>query len=1042
MIYEFGEFQIDTLLFELRRTGQVLSIQRTVLAALVYLIEHRERIVTKDELIAGPWHGVSVSDGSISQAIMIARKVLEDDGANQRFIRTVRGVGYRFAADVRVQPGAAQAPAQPLAPPPAPVSVRAPSPCGRDAELAELLACLQAAQAGQGSVVLLAGPPGIGKTYLCEHVTHESLDRGLPVAWGRSWEGGGAPAFWPWSQIFRRLLVDPELDAAAEVSPREVGHLIQLLPDIADCFPESQRERVQSAAGAQPHQLFETTANVLHRIAKRHGALGLVLEDLHASDVSSVALLDYLAKGLRQSNVWAVGTYRDVELRSVEPIATLLGGLHGVRCTLTLDGLKESEVASMLGARPGREPSEDLVRRIHRATAGNPLFLQEVRRLLDAEQLVGADIGKVLSRIPGRIAEAIRRHLRKLPDLTRQLVDLAAVIGPDFDLPLLQFTAGQPAQQILEALTPAIDAGLLQDSYEALAHYRFSHELIRNTVYGELSPAARASMHQHVGEAIESLHPAWNAPYSRLAHHYFAAAAVGTAEKAVTYAIKAGDKAMASTAHVEAIEHFQLALQALELMKNAPRQHGDVLLRLGTAYRLSGRTDDAVRTFARAVELARDAKLPRLFAKAALGHGFTWRAWARDETLIGLLQEALDQLDNRDSALRTVVTARLAASLWFSGPSERERRVRLSADAIAMGRRLGDPVSLSAALICAHTATWGSVPVIEQLAISEEIIAVAESSANSPGLRESVQEGRLWRIADLCELGRFAEADREIARYAKEAEIVRHPLELSWVARWKGMRAAMAGDLPAALSLATQARELGRRAGDLNASPFYWEQRQILDAAADTRQSAVPRTTRMVEHHPDLVLAQLRLARALCDDGSESAAQRILDRLQVTGFERMPDNHTRFSALVAGAAACAHLGPQRARQAARQLYEILLPDAERILTFGTAAVCYGPAHHCLGLLAFAAGDTEAALAHFAAARARAQCLNAPLWEIEAQLAEAELRIATPGHGEAVEALLRSALAASQQLELGGLERRARALLADRRSGPHPAVEQN
>lgn len=1029
MIYEFGEFQIDKQLFELRRGGQVLSIQRTVLLALVYLIEHRERVVTKEELIAGPWHGVSVSDGSISQAIMLARKILADDGAHQRFIKTVRGIGYRFAADVQSRPSGPATPEAPVEESPrAQPASRRNALCGRGAESSELFSALHSAQAGQGSVVLLAGPPGIGKTSLCEHLTHEAVESGLPVVWGRSWEGGGAPAFWPWSQIFRRLLLDPELDFAAEVSPREVEHLIKLLPDVGDCFPEGQRALVSERPGgptAQPHLLFDTAATVLQRVAKRHDALVVVLEDLHASDVSSIALLDYLAKTVHQSHLLVIGTYREVELRGAEVVANLVTGLHGVRCTLALGGLTERDVADMLGTQVGSGPSDELIRRIHRATAGNPLFLQEVRRLLEAEQRTGADINKIQFRIPGRIVEAIRRHVRKLGEPTRELVALAAVIGPDFDLALLQAAASAPAHEILERLSPAIEAGLLQESYDAVARYRFSHELIRNTVYSELAPAARAAMHRAIGEAIESSPPSGTAPHSRLAHHFFAASGL-CGEKAVTYATKAGDAAMASTAYAEAIEHYQLALQALDLIQGPPRERGKILDRLGLAYRGAGRTDDAMQTFERVVALARSAKLPGMFAKAALGHGFTWRAWAHDEKLIATLQEALDLLEPKDSALRSIVMGRLAASLWFSGPSQRERRKKLSDEAIAMARRLQDPRALSAALICARTANWGVLPLTEQLEISTEVVSVAESSGVR--LRDEAQEGRMFRISDLCELGRFVEVDRELARYAKEAEQARHPLELAWVARWRAVRATMAGQLNESLALATQARENGKRAGDRNSTPLFFEQRHIVDAATGAPHEDVTRSAQTVERHPDLVLAQLRLARAYCDAGDLTNADRILAQLTAERFDRMPDNHTRFGALVAGAAVCRHLGPMRAGEAARMLYAILLPDAERILTFATAAVCYGPAHHYLGVLAAVAGMPDQALAHFRFAQARAQLLNAPLWLIEAQLGEAELRASQGAYGVELDTLVRSAASASEQLGLSGLQRRAHALM--------------
>jgi len=140
----------------------------------------------------------------------------------------------------------------------------------------------------------------------------------------------------------------------------------------------------------------------------------------------------------------------------------------------------------------------------------------------------------------------------------------------------------------------------------------------------------------------------------------------------------------------------------------------------------------------------------------------------------------------------------------------------------------------------------------------------------------------------------------------------------------------------------------------------------------------------------------------------------------------MPDNHTRFAAIVAGAAACSHL---RAASAARKLHAILLPDAERILTFGTAAVCYGPAHHFLGLLCAAAGSPERAIAHFERASLQAQGVDAPFWVIQAQLGEASARLRHEGRSQVALDLIEAALGTSRALGLPGLVQHAQALLA-------------
>jgi hypothetical protein len=183
---------------------------------------------------------------------------------------------------------------------------------GRDREVAELIAGLEDAAGGRGRLFLIAGEPGIGKTWLAEQLTSHAIQRGARVLWGRCWEGGGAPPFWPWTQMIRTLAEDRDEEALAAYLGAGAAHVAQLVPGLAERLGTTAIPEVSSlTSDATRFYLFEAIAGLFERAASAEPLL-LVLDDLHAADDPSM-LLQFLARDLRASRLLVVGTYRDVE---------------------------------------------------------------------------------------------------------------------------------------------------------------------------------------------------------------------------------------------------------------------------------------------------------------------------------------------------------------------------------------------------------------------------------------------------------------------------------------------------------------------------------------------------------------------------------------------------------------------------------------------------------------------------------------------------------------------------------------------------------
>ena len=155
MVRAFGNYELDLAQYELRHSGVTVPLEPQVFDVLAYLVEHRDRVVTKEELLDNIWGDRFVSESALTSRIKAARRAIGDDGSRQALIRTAHGRGYRFIGTL-----AGDAPS--VEPPP---SVRhSPHLAGRRRELAELNERLARAVRGDRQVVFVAGSPGIGKT--------------------------------------------------------------------------------------------------------------------------------------------------------------------------------------------------------------------------------------------------------------------------------------------------------------------------------------------------------------------------------------------------------------------------------------------------------------------------------------------------------------------------------------------------------------------------------------------------------------------------------------------------------------------------------------------------------------------------------------------------------------------------------------------------------------------------------------------------------------------------------------------------------------
>jgi tetratricopeptide (TPR) repeat protein len=426
-----------------------------------------------------------------------------------------------------------------------------------------LRAGLEEARGGRGRFFLLTGDPGIGKSRLAEEIATEAAGSGWTVLVGRCWEGGGAPAYWPFVQIIRRALRDsPRDDRSARPNTRQFSlpsEVAQLVPDL---MPSAAHMEASGQASPSPEEarfnLFDAVARSLRHLSRLKPLL-LIFEDLHDADQPTLLMLRLVVRELRTAPALIIGTYREIEVRRPPELSHLIGELTRDATQLHLSALSRADAAHMIEARNGAPAPPRLVSEIYQATAGNPLFIDGLLRVLIAEDRLSATtrVNLAAFRVPDGVREAIRQWLALLSNKSTLII--AATIGQEFDLTCLQHLTRIPKDQLADLLRDVCGVGILiQVSRDT---YRFSHALIRNTLSEELSSADSRALHLKIGGALEEIYEADLLSHAgELAHHFREG---GELEKATNYFISAGEAASAVFAYEETAAHWRAALELM-----------------------------------------------------------------------------------------------------------------------------------------------------------------------------------------------------------------------------------------------------------------------------------------------------------------------------------------------------------------------------------------------------------------------------------------------------------------------------------------------
>jgi DNA-binding winged helix-turn-helix (wHTH) protein/tetratricopeptide (TPR) repeat protein len=978
MRYRFRDFELDEDRFELRRAEQQLELQPKALKLLVYLLQQRERAPTRAELLDALWPGVTVGEASLSRAVRAVRRALGESAEEGGIIQTVRGRGYRIAVPVealdstrppdRAAPGARDRPTQAVF-------------VGRETELARLEDALEEAVAGRPGILMLVGDPGIGKTRVAEELVAHAVTRGARSLWGRCYEGEGAPAFWPWIQIIRAFAQDCDPPTLRELMGPAAPDIAALVPALGEQLTGLGSPQVASSEKAR-FRLFEGIAGFL-RAASMKQPLVIILDDLHWADPASLLLLEFLAAELGQARLLVLGSFRDAELRHENPLGSTLAELarnhHSER--ISLRGLTESDVARFIAETASIQPVQSLIEAIYRETEGNPFFVREVVRLLASRGQLepGAALPNGKLGIPHGVHEVIGHRVSRSSETCSLALRVASVLGRDFEPRVVGRLALLPEEALLEALDEALAARLIEAQRDSKGRYRFSHALVRETLYEELGAPRRTRLHRRAGELLEQLYGAREGPHlAEIAHHFFQALQAGADGRALAAAVRAGNWASSQLAYEEAANQYGHAVEALELEDTADEARlCELLLELGQLQVFAGDPDAVSQTGMRALSLARRLDAGELFARAALlmytvG---TSQPGIVDERAVAVLEEALERIGRADRPLRARLLVCLAMQLNYSGDHEHRRRLREEARGIA--ERQGDPSLLFDVITGSGQAQGSDSGAISTDGDFDQLLPLAEESVR---LARRLGEPALFFALGLrgtCRLvsgdapGMHADFDavEELGPRLRTARSRRVPLEL------RALRAILIGRFDEAEGLAREAFQITRRYRSGFRQLVNGGQRLWLQLHRGTLRSSPALAAAAERAFP---LLRALLARMYAAEDVREAATRQFERLAALDFKDLPRGLAGTNTLCLLSDVCVYLGD--ARRAAL-LFEQMRPYAHCHAVIGSpVALAYmGSFAMRLGMLATLLGRYDEAEGYFRSAIAWAENAEARPW---------------------------------------------------------------
>jgi DNA-binding SARP family transcriptional activator/ABC-type transporter Mla MlaB component len=838
---------------------------------------------------------------------------------------------------------------------PAAALVASPRFVGRVEELAWLGAEWHAACQGVPRLAIVEGEPGIGKTRVAAEFAERCYRGGTTVLWGRCIEEAGVP-----------------FDALAAALGPLVGTIGATTP-LWHLFGLPDEPTLRSGPEVERHRMFQLVSELLERTAADAPVL-LVLDDLQWVDRSTLALLSHFLRAAPPMCVLVLATVRTTELSAADAVLSSVNELvrDGRASRRAVGGLGQAEVDSLIVSIVQPRAPKSLAALIQARTGGNPFFVTALLRQLgdtgdDLEQLDQLDL-------PETVRGVVDRRVGQLQPAARQLLEVAAVMGVEFDARLVgELTPiSQPS---FARLLDEIDAAGIAHPHEG-SLYVFSHALIRDVIYRGVGSARRALVHRDVGNLLEAEPVAGGRDRpAQLARHFASSGLANVAGKAITYATRAGEDALASFAYEDAASHFEMALDLIDGgdVEVDGSTRADVQFARARAGFASGDRARAKADFEAVAGVYRqlaDSERLTQFALAISGTSMR-HLWAEygtvSEWLIELLREALAFSEGEATPDRVRLLARLAEELYFS--PDGGLRTGIAEQALAMGRRLGEIHALADALNGRLRALWQPANSEERLPMARELGYLAARIGDA----DLAMAGAGWAIVSQLERGLTAGIDEEVERFAAMTTEYRSPQNRVWALALLGGRALARGDFDETERLIAEGMNVAPEVFGYAMQGFAGQlctlrieqgrAAEVLDAGRS-----------FVAQYPQVPAWRAGLSVILAELGLHEEAREQIRVLTADGLAAVRQDQEWLFLMGALAETCSVVGSS---DVAAQCYEMLTPFADRCIVLGDGYVLWCSVEKSLGILARVLGRADDACRHLERALAVHSALDSP-----------------------------------------------------------------
>jgi class 3 adenylate cyclase/tetratricopeptide (TPR) repeat protein len=843
---------------------------------------------------------------------------------------------------------------------------------GRAQEVGLLLERWQQAVAGEGQVVLLSGEAGIGKSRVAQALRERLSEVAHTRIAFQCSPFHTASALYPTIRHLERAAgFAPEdtpearydkLEALLREATDDISESAPLVADLL-LIPSSPRYALpEMPADLRKRRTLKALSDQLLGLAAKQPVL-FVLEDAHWIDPTTRELMDELLVRIADHRVLALITHR--------PEFSSEWTRHPHVTVLTLNRLSRAQGAEVVRAASAQVLPEEMVARILRRCDGVPLFIEELTRSV-------LETGGRLSEteVPETLQGALQARLDRLQPEARELAQIGAAIGREFDQELLGLVVKRPIAKLVPLLDRLVEARIvLPAGGERSGRYVFRHALIQDAAYNSLLLSRRRAYHSAIGAALEADFPDIARAQPELVAQHFTAADLP--DPAIAQWLRAARSAGERSAHAEAISHLSNGLTLVEtLPMGAARIEAEIECRLALGYaqiRLN-LLEQAKRSFSAIAEIARANDRPADLFKAAIGFEEA-EVYTNmpQQASVDMLRVALATLGEGNKIDRCCALSRLGRALFSTGNST--EAVEAIQQSITLARQIGNPVALFEARVCELPLMaghpWSAAQFAERRVALDEMLAASEA----PGQPFHKMLSLSQRVGALLEFGDVVGFDSALEQYAAVAD-ENQSVQDQWNARCaRVVQAILRGEFAQAERSAEASLRLGETAGIDAAAGIYGVQMFTVRREQGRLAEVAPALKRFIDDNPRENAWRPGLALVACDLGFEAPARKILAEIAAGGFA-VPVDAKRTLTLSYLAEVCVRLDDV---DSAKRIYDLLLPYQDMAVMARIATVCCGAAARYLGMLAGVLRDWKAADAHFERALALDERLQAWPW---------------------------------------------------------------